>query len=195
MLAQEGAHVVHVARDQRRRTALGEPGRIHLLVHVAQPLRPVEDEGALFSGAIQYVSAVDVFHVERRILAHQDGIVFAQFGRRPRNALEPRSQIVEHLKRRETPPSHPIPQIQILLFGVEQLPATGLCRDQDGQRAVLRRLDAFDGVHDHYETNAGRHVRSFSKNFTERRHCSLAHVGAPDSREPRRSHPGLFGKL
>ena len=46
MLGEEGAHAGHVARNERWRTALGEPRRVHLLIHVAQAPGPVDDQRA-----------------------------------------------------------------------------------------------------------------------------------------------------
>ena len=60
----------------------GKPGRIDLLVDVAQALRAIVDMRALQLRAIEDVGAVDVFGVERRILAHQNHVEFAQLARR-----------------------------------------------------------------------------------------------------------------
>ena len=78
MLAQESVHVAHVARDQRGRAALREPGRVDLLVHVAQALRAVHDQRARQLGALEDVGRVDVLGVERRILAHQHDVEVAE---------------------------------------------------------------------------------------------------------------------
>ena len=49
VLAQKGLHFRHVASNQRRRAALGEPCGVDLLIHVPQPLRAVDDESALLA--------------------------------------------------------------------------------------------------------------------------------------------------
>src|SRR5674476_500168 len=63
------------ARLPRWSAAFGKPGGVDLLVHVAQALRTIADERPLIARAIQYVGAVDVFGIERRILSHQYDVV------------------------------------------------------------------------------------------------------------------------
>src|SRR5690606_40865820 len=47
---------------------------VGLLVDLAQAARAVHDEQAPLLGERQYISGVDVLHVERRILAHQERV-------------------------------------------------------------------------------------------------------------------------
>ena len=46
---------------------------------------------------------------------------------------------------------------QVILFKVEQFHAACLGGQQHGERAVLGRLDAADGIHDDPETNGAGH--------------------------------------
>ena len=78
VLGGESGHGVHVAGDQRGCAAFREPGRVHLFVHVAQALWPVDHQRALELGPLEDVGGVDELHVEGRILAHEDHIHFAQ---------------------------------------------------------------------------------------------------------------------
>ena len=103
---------------------------------------------------------VDVLGIEGRILAHQDHVEFTQFGALRRAPREPRSGIVEHLERREPAPGDAVAQPKVLLLRIEELPAARLRRQQYRQGAVLGGLDRFDGVHDHDETDSGRHAHS-----------------------------------
>ncbi len=135
-----------------------KPGRVHLLVHVPQALRPVADQRALNLGALQDVGAVDVLGIEGRILAHQNHVEFTQFGVLSRAPREPCSRIVEHLQGGEAAPGDAVAQPKVLLFGIKELPAARLRRQQYRQGAVLGGLYRFDGVHDHDETDSGRHV-------------------------------------
>jgi len=75
MLAQEFAHVMHIASDERRCAAFWEPSRVHLLVHVPEALRVVADQRALQASPLEDISAVDVLGVEGRVLAHEDDVV------------------------------------------------------------------------------------------------------------------------
>ncbi len=187
VLAQEFAHVVHVAGDEGGRAALGKPGRVHLLVHVPQALRPVADQRALALRTIQNVRGVDVLGVEGRILAHQNHVEFTQFGVLRLAAHKPRLGIVEHLERRQTPPGDAVAQPKVLLLRVEELPAARLRRQQYCQRAVLGGLDRFNGVHDHDETDSGRHAHSFleapknRKRISQRRSLAHAHIAGRHS--------------
>src|ERR1700727_2162758 len=162
VLPQEFAHVMHVARDEGGRATLRKPGRIDLLVDVAQPLRPIVDMSALQLRPIEDVGAVNVFGVERRVLAHQDHVVFTQLvgGRFPQR--EPFRRIVRDLERRQPAPGNPVAKPQVFLFRVVQLPASGLRAEQEPQGGVLRRLDRSDRVHDHDETYSRRHAHSLS---------------------------------
>ena len=72
---------------------------------------------------IQDVGAVDVLDVERRVLAHQDHVVIAQFGGNARAADEPRLRIVQDLERREPAAGDAVPQAKIAELGVVNLPA------------------------------------------------------------------------
>ena len=71
-------HVVSAADDQRWR-ALREFGGKELLVAVSEALRPVHDERAFLLGPLEQVGGVDVFEVERGVLAHQDDVELAQW--------------------------------------------------------------------------------------------------------------------
>ena len=56
------------------RRELGKPGDRHLLVPVADRARAVEYARALRLRKLEKIGAVDILHVERRILAHQHGV-------------------------------------------------------------------------------------------------------------------------
>ncbi len=105
-LADDGAvrggelrHLVHVARHQGGRAALGKPGGVDLFVHVAQALGPVHDQSAGPLRALENVRRIDVFRVKGRVLAHQHHVEFAHaagFGGAQR---EPILRIGAHRKR------------------------------------------------------------------------------------------------
>jgi hypothetical protein len=71
--------------------------------------------------------------------------------------------VVGDLERCEAAEGDAVAQVEVFLFGVEEFPAARLRRQQDRKRAVLRRLDGFDGIHDHDKTNSKRHARSFGR--------------------------------
>ncbi len=176
MLAQEFAHVVHVACDECGCAALGKPRRVDFLIDVPQSLRAIENTGALQLRAIQDVGAVDVFGVEGRILAHQDHVEFAEFRGGRFAQREPVCCIIPDLERRQAAPCDPIEQPKVFLLGVMQLPAPRLRGEQQPQGGVLCRLDRPDGVHDHDETHSRRHA-----------HCSSLAQAVKS--------PALLGKL
>ncbi len=123
VLAQERVHVRHVARDERRCAALREPGRVHLLVHVAQALRPVHDQRTGSLGAFEDVRRVDVLGVEWRVLAHQDHVEVAEPLDLRLAAREPVARVVPHLDRVRAAHRHTVAQPQAAEFEVRELPA------------------------------------------------------------------------
>ncbi len=139
------------ARHQRGRRALREPGGEKFFVGVAQAAWAVHHQHAGVLGALQQVGGVDILHVERRVLAHQDDI---EFGQRPRGflaPLEPAPGVVEHLEFALPCQGLPVAQKQVALFHVADRPAARLRLEQHGERAVLVSLDGTDGVHHHAE--------------------------------------------
>ena len=157
VLAQEAGHLPHVARDQGRRAALREPGRVDLLVHVPQPLRAVDDEHTLALGALEDVGAVDVLGVKRRILAHQDAPQGAQGfdSRLPQG--EPPGGVGPDRERSHAPERDAVAQQQIALFEVGERKAACLRREQHGQRRILRVADGADGIHHHAQSPESAH--------------------------------------
>ena len=98
VLALEGFHVAHVAGDERCRAAVGKPRRINLLVHVAQPLGAVDYEHPSHLGSIEDVRRIDVLHVERGVLAHQDHVQISERSRHGFTPAKPALQITVDLK-------------------------------------------------------------------------------------------------
>ncbi len=69
-----------VRGDQGRCRELAELGNRQLFVVAADGGGLVEDARALRLGQFQQVGAVDVFHIERRVLALDDGVEVGQAG-------------------------------------------------------------------------------------------------------------------
>ncbi len=78
LLGVEFAQALGVARDDGRCGELAELRDRQLLGVVADRLRLVEHARALPLGDLQQPGAGDVFHVERRVLAHQHGVEAGQ---------------------------------------------------------------------------------------------------------------------
>ncbi len=141
-------HVRHVARDQGGRAALREPGRIDLLVHVAQAIGPVHDQRTLHLGAFEDIGRVDVLGIERRVLAHQDRVEVAEAGYHRRAAREPVRVVLTHADRVRATEGDAVAQPDAGQFQVMQFPAAALRSEQHRQRSVLARLDVLDRIHD-----------------------------------------------
>ena len=157
MLAEEGLHRRHVARDQGRCAAVREPGRVGLLVHVPQALRPVHDQGARLLCPLEQVGRVDVLHVEGRVLAHQhcvDGAELADVGLAD---AVPGLPFADDLERREARERTPVACPQVPLTEHQHLATAPGCGLQHGDRRILRRLDGFERVHQHREARSGWH--------------------------------------
>ncbi|MNJ21763.1 hypothetical protein D3C77_161250 [compost metagenome] len=154
MFGGEFANDVRATADQGRRRALREQGGEQFFVAVAQALRTVDHQHASGFGLFQQVGAVNEFHVEWRILAHQDHVQIAQGVVLLGFQLEPVLRIGEHLQRAHPRAGLALALVEVLLFHVEQRPAAFLGCQQHGQRAVLFVGDGRDGVHDNPEANA-----------------------------------------
>ena len=74
VLGVEGAQARFIRRYQGRRGEFGKLGNGQLFIVVADGGRLVEDAGALLFRQLQQIRAVHIFHVERRILALDDGV-------------------------------------------------------------------------------------------------------------------------
>jgi hypothetical protein len=134
---------------------LGEPHGVGLLADVAQRSRLVDHQHAGFLGALQQEGRVDEFHVEGRILAHQDHVQLVRVGLAHLAELEPALRVVAHLDRAQ-PHAEPAFQYpQVGLGEVLQRVAAPLRLQQHRQRGVLGRLDAVDGVHHDPEADTG----------------------------------------
>ena len=151
LLGQKIPETCRFARDQRRWHALREPGGIQLLVGVAQALRFVHDQYAARLGVLQQVGGVDVSHVERRVLAHQDRIQpgerFVAFVQE----FKPRGRVAEQFQAARARVRFAIAQKQVGHFHVTDRPATRLRLKQQGIGGVFLDLDGPDRVHDHAE--------------------------------------------
>jgi hypothetical protein len=123
---------------------------------VAQALRSIHDERALELGALQDVSGVDVLHVERRVLAHQDRVQLGEARHARLAELEPVLEVVADAQGTQAPEGDAVAQPQIALLGVPERPAALLCGEQHRERRVLGRLDRRNGIHDNDDLNGHR---------------------------------------
>ena len=60
--------------DQRPRTTLWEPRNKRFLIGIADTARSINDKSAALFRPFQDVGGLDILHVERRILTHQDHV-------------------------------------------------------------------------------------------------------------------------
>ena len=74
VLSEEREQVSPGTGDDIRGRALGEPGRVRLLINIPEARRAVNDEQATFLGKLKNVGGKDELHVEGRILSHQHGV-------------------------------------------------------------------------------------------------------------------------
>ncbi|MND93558.1 hypothetical protein D3C80_857460 [compost metagenome] len=154
LLVDEFTQDVGAAADQGRRRALREQRGEEFFVAVAQALRTVDHQHAGGFGLFQQVGAVDEFHVERRILAHQDHVQLAQGAVLFGFQLEPVLRVGEDFQRAHARAGLAGALVEVLLLHVEQRPAALLGGKQHGQRAILLIGNARNGVHDNPEANA-----------------------------------------
>ena len=157
MLGEEGLHAAHIARDQGRRAAIGEPGRIDLLVHVAQALRAIHDQHAFSLRAFQQIGRVDVLQVEWRVLAHQHGI---DIGKRSHHGLPgaiPGLSVSDDLQRSQPGDRATVAQPEIGLFEAPGRAAAPGGRREHRDRLILGRLDSFERVDQHCQAGAVSH--------------------------------------
>ncbi len=149
VLAQERLHLPHVARDQGGRAALRKPGRVDLLVHVAQALGTVDDEDPGGFSALEDIGAVDVLGVEGRVLAHQEALQGTQGLDHRLPEGEPARGISPHGQRPRAPQGDAVAQHEIALLEVAQGEAARLRGQQHGERRVLGVADGTDRIHHH----------------------------------------------
>jgi len=109
-------------RDQARRRALREPGRVGFFVDVPEARGLVDDEKPAVLGELEDVRRVDVLHVERRILAHQQGIEPLEPAAPRDPDLEPPLAVVTHGKPRPVPPWRAVSNLEVLLAKVNDVP-------------------------------------------------------------------------
>ena len=145
VLARERLHFGHIAGDQRGRAALRKPGGVDLLVDVAQTPRPIHHQRPGEFGALQDVGGVDVFGVERRVLAHQDHVECTQRLHRRLAQRVPAGRGRRARAASARALGNPIAQPQIRLLQIMQRPAARLGRQQHRQRGVLGVLDVSIG--------------------------------------------------
>ena len=171
VLAQERVHVGHVAGDQGRRAALREPGRVDLLVHVAQALRAVDDQRALLLGALEDVGAC-------RCTRCRTAGPCASAGSRARPARSTRGSpsVNQSLGSARTvsgahaPEGDAVAQRQVALLEIAQARSRAPARRAASQRGVLGVLDVVDGVHHHAQSD----VRCVIGSLRRARLCSVA---------------------
>ena len=158
LLAQEGRHLAHVARDQGRRAALREPGRVDLLVHVPQALRAVDDQHAGALGALEDVGAVDVLGVEGRILAHQDAVERSERLDGGLAEREPAGRVRPHRERARAPEGDAVAQQEVSQLEIGERKATRLGREQHRESRVFGVVDRADRIHHHAESLEWAHL-------------------------------------
>jgi hypothetical protein len=157
---QKLGHIAHVAGDPGRRAAFRKPRRVHLLVHVAQALRPVQYGDAERFCSLEDVGGVDVLHVEGGVLAHQDHIEILERARDGLPPAEPVRPVIPNGQWREPAERHPVVEPQMGQFGIVNLHAAPLCGEQHGEGRVLGGLDILDGIHDDAESDRSWHSNS-----------------------------------
>ncbi|CVB21158.1 Uncharacterised protein [Serratia marcescens] len=159
MLLVEFADVRGAATDQRVRRQFREPGGEELLVAVAQALRLVDHQRAFDFGALQNVGRVDVFGIERRILAHQDHVQIVQ--RQILLAAEAEPVLLVFLHAQQAGAGAPVTgvQIEIVHLHVVQFVTAALRFEQHGEAGVFLDVDGIDRVHHDAELN---HLFSFN---------------------------------
>jgi hypothetical protein len=135
--SEEFVEARHLPGDDRRRTALGKPGGVHLLVGVAQALGFVDDEHACLLGAFEEIGRVDVLHVEGGVLAHQHDVELRERARLRVPQVEPVLLVVAHRHRAHASVADAVTHIEILHLHVLERPTPGLGRQKHGQRGVF----------------------------------------------------------
>ena len=125
---------------------MGDEG---FFVRIAQARRVVDHQGAGRRRVFQHVGHVDVFHVKRRVLAHQDHIQVCQRQVHLPMKLVPLGGIVRHRQPARAGPRRVAIQVNVAHFHVEQLPAPPLGREQQSQGRVFFDIDPRYGIHDY----------------------------------------------
>ena len=145
-----------VARDQRRRDPLREFEDRELFGVVAECRRPVEHARAFALGLLQQVSGVEVFAVERRILAHQHRVDVGERQGRCGLLNEPVVRVSgqrELAQRRFDAPAA-LPHQVFRLAGEQRVPArSGLAHHREGR--VLVGLEDLERIGDEQQFHDG----------------------------------------
>ena len=154
MLGEEVADQGFAARDERGRGELRKTRDRHFLVVVANRARAVDDPCALHFSEFQKIGAVDVLHVERRILAHEDGVECAKRRFRRGIAAIPgvlvagEMEPARYSRHRATPPRE-----AFLLHGGKRMAArVRLAHDRVG--GVLVDLEVLERIDDECDFQA-----------------------------------------
>ena len=119
----ERAQDLVAGSDQRRRAHIGEPGRGEFLVEVPQSAGAVVDRDPRVLGLLQQVGRVDVVHVERRVLAHQDRVEVGQRTLGHIDGRMPVALVVAHLDDPHPRMDPAILEREVVQVDLEQFPA------------------------------------------------------------------------
>lgn len=114
-------------------------------------MRLIDHVNALTLGLFQHVGRVDVFLIERRVLAHDDRIEIGQFNALFAGKLKPSVRIAFHPQQPAAGISMAVAEVKIGELQIMQFPASRLGLQQHGETGVFLDVDLVYGVHDHAE--------------------------------------------
>ncbi len=147
MLGDEAADLGGVARDDRRRYALWKMQRKQLLVRIAQAARIVDDAHAGLLGQLQHHRVVEELRIERRILAREHEIHFAQVDPARLAEREPVVGVVAHLHVGDARERFGAAQGEVALVHVQQPVAAALGLEHQRQGRIFFDMDCGDRIH------------------------------------------------
>jgi len=132
--------------------------RKQFFVRVAQAARVVDYANAVTLGELEHHRVVEKLRVERRILACEHDVDFAQVAPVRGAQRKPVVRVVAHLQRGQACERNRVAQRQVALVHVQQLVTAPLRFEQQGQSRVLFDVDRADRVHQHGDRGAHRVV-------------------------------------
>ena len=153
MLLPERFKLRFIARHQRFRGQVREPGGKQLFVTIAQALRLIDDQRAFFFCTFKDIGGVDKFGIERRVLTHQHHVQRGEFDILLAAKLVPFVVVLLDGKQTGTRTGFAVDQVKIRHFHIVQFVATTLRFEQHGEAGVFFDINLRDGVHHDAELN------------------------------------------
>ena len=149
LLCQEAPELVEFSGNQAGGATIGKPRNVCFLIDVAETRRLIDHQQATLLRQLKDIGRVDVLHVKRRILAHEQYIQLLQAAAPLRARFIPTAGVVINLDLQATSERSSIPNGQVVLAKVNERPSPVLGSEEHRQGGVLSRVDALDWVHDH----------------------------------------------